>query len=156
MALIIYPAVGWDSFVTVVNADLIIAANTVHSAEWMALTEPDKEIYLRIATMTILGGIDLVANPLPTPMLPCVADATAFVAVHNVVNQLSAGAASAASSGVIKSEKVGSLKVEYFEPQDGSVAKATNWIPASAYKCLDLLGYHRGSTGFKQIYLGRS
>ncbi len=152
--LTIYPAVGYDSFVSEVDADAVIASYTVDSAQWLALSQGDKEIYLRIATSTIKAGIDLATYPLPDPAPPCLADATALTAVHNLVNGLSASAA-AKSAGEVKKQKVGSLEVEYFE--SGNVSRSTNWIPALARNCLTALHYTFVSGGgFKQTLLGRS
>lgn len=53
MALTIYPTAGYDSFVSLADANTIVASHTLYNTEWTALTDADKEVYLRIATDNI-------------------------------------------------------------------------------------------------------
>jgi len=153
--LTIYPNNGWDSFVTVADADDFISTLTITSASWLALVESDKEIYLRIATDTILFGIDLDTYPLEDPITECLPQATALIAHHDVINGISANAAEV-NTGEVKSQKVGTLKVEYFESAGG--VRSPSWIPRAAYDCLESINYVFASTStkFGQKTLGRS
>ena len=159
MALIIFPAVGYDSYVTVADATTIIDKYTVNGAEWAAVSPADQEIYLRIAFRRILDGIeDLSATPLPDPILGCEPESQSLMAVHDVVNGISATAGSAgAAAGEIKMQQVGTLKVEYFQSDSGFVATTTNPIPSMVRDCLEKLNYVFSSTSnkFKQQRLGR-
>ena len=155
--LILYPEVNADSFITALDADGYIAALTLHSAQWMALSVADKEIYLRIAYRLINAGIDYMDNPLPLVLPTCLFEAQALIALHDLTNGISANASGASSSGVVKMQAVGSLKVEYFEPKDGSSVVSTDPIPDGAKACLTSLGFIFASTSgrFKQQRLAR-
>ena len=156
MAMILYPAVNADSFITVADATIVIDKYTVNGADWAVLSVADQEIYLRIAYRRILDGIDLSVNPLPVVMPDCVGDSQALIAVHDVVNNISA-TAGAGVTGEVKMQAVGSLKVEYFQSDSGYVATEINPIPDMAQDCLANLGYVFASTSnkFKQARLGR-
>ncbi len=156
MALVIYPAPLADSFITVADATIVIDKYTVNGAEWAILSVNEQEIYLRIAYRRILDGIDLTVDPLPTVIPTCVGDSQALIAIHDIVNNISA-TAGAGVTGEIKKQKVASLEVEYFQSDSGFVATEINPIPDMARDCLSDLGYVFASTSnkFKQQRLGR-
>lgn len=61
MALILYPLDNYDTFCSLADAETLIA-NNIPSAQhtaWDALTDPEKEILLRQATLIIKNKIEL-------------------------------------------------------------------------------------------------
>ena len=155
MALTIYDATGYDSFCTIVEADATVAAYTLYNTQWDALTDTQKEIYLRIAFRVIIDGLD--EDDYPTaPVDDCVKQAQALIAVQDLIT----GASALAETGVtgqIKKQQAGVVSVEYFQLDSGSSAR-TVIIPSLALPCLIDLGWD-GSTsvgGFQQTTLGRS
>ena len=156
MALVIYPNVGYDSFVTVVDADTYIDTLTLDGPAWIALTVPVKENYLRIATRTIIDGIDQTVYPLPDPAPACLGEATALIASWDLKNGLSASAGGG-TTGEVKRQKVSTLEIEYFQSESGFVATAVAPIPDMAKPCLEGLGFIfvKDTRGIGQVYLGR-
>lgn len=53
MALVVYPAEGYDSFVSLLDADTYAASHGI--ADWSARPDADKEAALRVATQFIFG-----------------------------------------------------------------------------------------------------
>ena len=53
MALIIYPATGWNSYVSLTEAGTIATDNIINLTAWTALTDPQKELYLKQSTTLI-------------------------------------------------------------------------------------------------------
>ncbi len=134
--LILFPLPDYDSYVTVIDADTVITSLTTNGAQWLALAEADKEVYLRIALRTIEDG-GVVPPDVTDPSFACLPEAQALVAVNDLVNGISSTAG--ASSAQIKRQKVGTLEQEFFET-DGATT-STNPIPAMAQPCLDSFGY---------------
>ena len=153
--LIIYPATDADSFITVPQANLYISLLTMNSVEWVALSIQDKEILLRIAYNDIIDHTDPTTYPVPLPI--CVGEAQALMASHDNVNSISSGIASTSVTGAIKSQKVGSIAVSYYDSKTTSTARSIRRVPNSAYKCLLDLGYVFASSSdkFKQQRVGR-
>lgn len=156
MALNIYPASDYDSFVSVADATLYIDDLTLFSSQWAALSVNDQEVYLRIAFRRILAGIDLDTNPLPNPAPDCAGEAQALMAVQDVVYGISSNT-STDLTGAIKSQKVASLQIEYYDAKSAST-KIIPIIPPLARPCLEALGYELPplTSGVKQTTLGRS
>ena len=116
MALILPPDLAYDSFVSVVDATGYIEAVTLDGLTWGALTEANQEIYLRIATRRIEDGIDQDTYPIDATDLPaCLAEATSLMAVHDLVNNISAQSATASETGAVKKEQVGTIVQEYYD-----------------------------------------
>jgi len=159
MALIIYPTVGYDSYVSVVEADAIISDLTMHSTSWEALSTEDRERYLRIAMRTMEDGIDQTVNPLPLvgeSLYSCMKESQALIALQDVVNNISAGGVTQ-TTGAVKKEKAGAVEVQYYDVSGGSSSSAPYPIPKIAFSCLSAMGFTFPSTGgFKQSTLGRS
>jgi len=155
MALIIYPDPNADSFVTVAQADLYISMLTMNSVEWKALTPENQEILLRIAYRDIIDHTDPTTYPVPLPI--CVSEAQALMASHDNVNSISSGIATTSVTGAVKSQKVGSIAVSYYDSKTTSAARSVRRVPSSAYKCLLDLGYifKATSDSFKQVHLGK-
>jgi hypothetical protein len=156
MALILYPATGADSFISVVDATTVISTLTLHSATWTALTEPDQEVYLRIAYRLIMDGLDTETTPLPDPLPVCVGEAQALIAVQDLVYGFSASTTTDAN-GAIKKQKAGVLEVEYYDTATGTKAYAPR-IPMMAKPCLESIGYIVPTDigRLTQLTLGRS
>lgn len=153
--LIIYPDPQADSFVTVAQAGLYISLLTMNSVAWSALAVTDQEILLRIAYRDIIDHTDPTTYPNPLPI--CVSEAQALMAVHDTVNSISSGIAATTTTGAIKSQKVGSLAVSYYDSKSTSTKRTLSRVPSTARSCLEDLGYvfKLASEGLKQIHLGR-
>ena len=159
MALIIYPAVGYDSFVNILEAQSYIDALTLDGPSWASLPVSTQETLLRVATRTIVSGIDQTLHPLPNPAPVCLAEATALIASHDNVNSLTGGSTATTVSGALKSEKVGSLSVSYYDTKTtGGTTGRVYVIPKIAMSCLESIGYvfKTTSSQFRQERLGRS
>ena len=159
MALIIYPNPQWDSFVDLTDAELYITTLTLDGPSWTTLPDATKETLLRVATRNIIDGIDQVVYPLPDPAPQCLAEATALTASHDNVNSLTGGSTATTVSGAIKSQKVGSLQVAYYDTKTtGGSSGKVYLIPKMAMACLTSLGYVFKSTSstFRQEKLGKS
>ncbi len=155
MALTIYPAVGYDSFVTVVDATDYIDRLTMHGPAWSALTESDQEVYLRIACRYIEDGIDTDIYPLPDPAPACLGESQSLIAVQDVVYGFST-TTTTDSTGALKKQKVASLEVEYYDTD--KVTNSASRVPSMAMPCLEDLGFALPSNigGLSQLVLGRS
>jgi len=157
MPLIIYPAIGADSFVSVAQADLYIGLLTMNSAEWTAVAPDDKERLLRIAYRDIVDHTDPKTYPNPLPI--CVSEAQALMAVHDSVNSLSSGVAATTVSGALKKQKVGQIEQQFYDTKtSGGTSGKVYRVPKSVWKCLQDLGYAMAvkSDKFQQSRLGRS
>ena len=156
MALIIYPTADYDSFVSVANATTVIASLTLYSTQWTALTDAEKEVYLRIACRDIVDHVDQDENPFADPIADCVAEAQSLMAIQDVVFGFSA-TDSVDETGAIKKQKVSSLEIEYYDTASSSMKTAPR-IPTMAVPCLEALGYEYSPyvAGLAQTTLGRS
>ncbi|RLA73557.1 MAG: hypothetical protein DRG30_06165 [Epsilonproteobacteria bacterium] len=153
MALVIYPDVGYDSFVTLIEAEEYISSLTLYGSMWGAISDDEKEIYLRIALRVILDGIDLDTYPLSDPIDTCAGEAQSLIAINDLVNEISITAED--TSGAIRRNKVGSIEQEFFAPKFGKKSKAI--IPKMAKSCLESINYNTTSLyGLSQSILGRS
>ena len=155
MALIIYPDPLADSFVSVAQAGLYISMLTMNGAEWAALPVTDQEILLRIAYNDIIDHTDPTTYPNPLPI--CVGESQALMSSHDNVNSISSGIAATSVTGGIKSQRVGSIAVSYYDSKTTSATRSIRRVPNSAYKCLLDLGYVFASSSdkFKQERVGR-
>ncbi len=160
MALVLPPDTSYDSFVSLVDAATAIETYTLDSASWVALSNSNQEIYLRIATRRIEDGIDEDLYTIDVTDIPtCLPEATALIAVHDLINSISGGAAETTGTGAIKKEQVGSIVQEYYDTKSSTdTSSSINTIPSIAYPCLDSVSFVfvSGITGLKQTTLGRS
>ena len=141
MALILPPDVSYDSFVSVIDAQGYIDALTLDGATWSAIGVAQQEVYLRIATRRIQDGIDQELYPIDTTALPvCLAEATSLMAVHDLLNGISSGSATASETGAIKKEQVGTIVQEYYDTKS-IVNTYTALVPALSRPCLEDMGY---------------
>jgi hypothetical protein len=111
MTLIVAPADGFDSYVSVVDADAYVLKMGVDG--WPA-TEDDKEKALRRATQYIRVFYAPKSKHLD-PVHTNIKDAT----VEAAVRSLSADLLSDVEPSAIVREKIGPLETEFAEPQNG-------------------------------------
>lgn len=112
MALTIYPATGWDAFVSLSDCNTILT-NTVPSSQltdWNGLSDTDKEVYIRQATMLINAKItppDTLEDDLKT--------ATAYLANFSIDTDMQ----NENDTGNIKIKEItGVVKTEWFNPSE--------------------------------------
>jgi len=149
MALIIYPDPLADSFVTVAEADVYISQLTVDNDKWVAQTPERKEQLLRIAYRYIFDNTD--ESLYGIPFKPCLGEAQALMASHDLVNSLSGGGTTQVT-GALKKQKAGPVEREFYDTS--KVTKSRTRVPDLAKACLESVGYHTPSAG--QTRLGRS
>ncbi len=115
MSLIIYPSDSWVSFCSVADADSLLSLN-VPSAQrtvWNTpLSESDKEVYLRQATLLIRQQITL-----PDTLEDDLKLATAYLANHSTDIDMTN---EDGSDNVKVKEIVGVVKTEYFSNGESS------------------------------------
>jgi len=158
MALVLPPDVAYDSFVSLVDAQTHIDALTLDGTTWSAIDSATRETYLRIATRRIQDGIDPAVYVLDPAAIPeCLAEATSLIAVHDLVNGISASSTTVSDTGAIRKEQVGSIVQEYYDTKS-STDGYTALIPTLAMPCLESVGYvfPSGLDGVRQVTLGRS
>lgn len=108
MALIVYPSTGWDAFVSLADCNTILT-NTVPSSQlvaWTALSDIDKEVYIRQSTMLINAQItppDTLEQDLKT--------ATSYLSNFSIDTDMTN---EDGSDNVKVKEIVGVVKTEYF------------------------------------------
>lgn len=136
MALIIYPTDSWDSFVTIANADTILTNNipSTQRTLWDALTDTDKEIYLRQATELIRTKITL-----PDELEDDLQKATSYLANYSVGKDMT----NDDGSGNVKVKNIAqtTIKKEYFYAGANS-----NAFPSNVTALLSQYGYGGANT----------
>lgn len=164
MALTIYPALSSDSFIAVADADTVITENSILSTDWLALTEVQKEVYLRIATSNIHSVVSTDSSNIDGYLDSetyvyadsCLYKTCALMAVHDLTYGLSAEVNP--NTGLVSKEKVGDLEVTYFHgnPLRQVSGRSNNPFPSSVIKCLNSYGADVTSgSGIKQARLER-
>ena len=112
--LVEYPNNGWDSFCSVADADTIITNYVPDSTSWLALTEPQKEVYLRQATETVKGYVLCLPDTLEDDLKK----ATAYTANYSIDTPT----ATDSGKGNIKSKEiVDVVKTEWFNPTKANI-----------------------------------
>jgi hypothetical protein len=53
MAIVVYPDTGWNSYASLADAEIIVTNNVINPASWNALSDAQKELYLRQSTTLI-------------------------------------------------------------------------------------------------------
>lgn len=152
MALTIYPTEGYDSFISLADAGVVINENSLSSTEWFALTNTVKEVYLRLATTRILQAIDEDLLVGYDATLSCLPETTAMMAVHDLTYGLSSDINP--NLGTITKEKVGDLEVQY-KQRDGAKGRVTSIFPSIVIPCLQTYGAKISNGGFYQTALER-
>ena len=141
MALIIYPATGWNSYVSLTEANTIITDNVIDPTAWNALADPTKELYLKQSTTLIRLQItdpisldsSLTAAPSDLKL------ATAHLANYSIGVNMVNGDSAKENLKRIKIE--GALEKEYF-----TKGEATNGFPDIVQALLKQYSYAGSST----------
>ena len=154
MALTIYPDTDYDSLISISDSSDIASNYSVHSTEWLALSESIREVYLRIATGRIFDVID--STLLPTDSVPhCVKKATTLMAVKDFMYGISSEVNP--NTGAITKEKVGDIEVTYAHGNRSRInSKNKNPFPSEVITCLNSYGANLTTTGFTTATLVRS
>jgi len=110
MALILYPTDDYDAFISIVNCDAFLAANVIGSQRTLydALSDGDKEIYIRQATTLIKGNITL-----PNTLEDDLQYATAYLVNFSIGVDMTN---TSASTNIKSKEIVDVIKTEWFSP----------------------------------------
>ncbi len=146
MALVVYPDVGYTSFISLVDADSLITLNYPLADKWSSLTDEKKEVYLRLHCNTILNKIDTLLLPVSSG---CLGKSNATMAFNDVINGISITLDR--NIGLVTKEKVGDVEVDY--KQFRSNTKIPSIYNDEIKHCLGLYGAVFGSN---QVTLGKS
>jgi len=115
MALVIFPLLNYDSFISLADAEIYIANNipTSNKTGWTAIEEnADKEIFLRQSTTLIKQKITL-----PAENNSDIQAATCYLAVESVGKDMTN---EDGSEFVKKKRYEGYMETEYFHPKADS------------------------------------
>jgi len=106
--LILYPNTGYDAFVSVVDCDAFLALNVIGAQResYGLLSDTDKEIYIRQATLSIKNSVTL-PNTLENDLMR----ATAYLVNYSIGKDMTN---SDRSSNIKSKEISGVTKTEYF------------------------------------------
>jgi len=119
MALVVYPTTDWDSYVSLIDAEAILLNIILDLATWNALTDPQKEFYLRQATQLIKLKI---TDPEETSTPSDLELATCHLAYYSIGKDMTTSDSSSTNVKVLKI--AGAIEKEYF-----SKGVATNTFP---------------------------
>lgn len=114
MALIIYPTSGWDSYVSLADAETIVTNNIISPASWNALTNAQKELYLKQSTTLIRLKI---TDPLTLTTPSDLELATVYLSINSI------GIDMMDSDGKENLKRIkidGAIEKEYFTKSDSS------------------------------------
>ena len=143
MALLVYPADPYDSFAPLTSLDDIMMA-LVGDNKFLSLTEPEKEVFYRQATMMI--------RQCPNIQLPATGEHNLAMAQAIIASSYSATNIMAQSGANVKKEQVGSLSQEFFEGQAISASE----FPEMAKGFLVGYGCTSSGTGFSQSRVAKA
>lgn len=152
MALIQYPNVGYDAFITLDDMNSYMENYSPRNASWVSVDVADREKLIRISTQYLIDGIEDI-TVLTDPLQACVEDVIKRMVDRDFMYNISS---SLSTTQQTQSEMVGTLRVSYFENK--AYTSIVSRIPPNVSKCLDSIGYVQQPciTRLKQIYLGRS
>ena len=148
MALTLYPADGWDTFIDVTSADAVIG-NMFDSAGKTAYENLDptgKEAILRQTALQIKLCPSI---RLPETNEPDLGYAQCYLSIHALTTDMMSYDA---NNKAISSETVDVISVTYDVNKKGSNSDFDNMTSA----LLKQYGCSGKSSGFKQTFLGRS
>jgi hypothetical protein len=166
MALTIYPDDNADSFISLLDATDIITKNSLQAAQWIALDNATKEVYLRIAFTRIMGTISTDPNSdigflnkdTYESIESCLPKTNAIMAVHDLVYGLSSEINP--NTGLVTKEKVGDIEITYTHGANTSskqlFSRETNPFPDSLLQCLRRYGSSIAFNGLMQARLVHS
>jgi len=132
--LVIYPAVGANSFVSLAGADAILDFHT-QVPVWVSLSDDDKKRRL-IQAYEIINTLEGFEAPVaPDPIPGCLDTAQSLIAIQTVINE------EAQELNRVTQERVGPMNVSY--NTDYLVGSD---IPTSASLCLKDYGVYISNT----------
>ncbi len=134
MALIVYPAPDFNTYVSLTHADTI-AETYLSFTSWEVLTDEVKTRYLYQAFRTIKGLPGFVGPVDPEPV-GCLAEAQVQIALNDVTHGIST---TTEVSQQVKKEKAGPVEMEYYENASGVYVPSI--IPKESYTCLQEAGW---------------
>ena len=148
MSLIVYPDDGYDSYVSLDDANTIISEKSIFNSQWLELTDTEKEVYLRISK----DYIDLVIDKtlFTTINTSCLKQVNSMMAIQDVSNKISSEINR--NNGLVTKEKVGNIEVTY--KQNDKFREILTRYPKLIRPCLVNLGATFNSN--KQVKLGKS
>jgi|GEM_PF-4144607 hypothetical protein len=133
MALIVYPAEFYDTFVSISVANGYIGKYSPFNTNWNAVSDTNKEVLLRLATDRINAVID-------SSLLEesdCIKKSCSLMAVRDLVFEISSSIN--ANNGLVSKEKVGDIEVNY-QHKSRANGRETNPFPSSVVVCLNSYG----------------
>lgn len=148
--LTIYPLENYDSLISITDANEYAINYSLHNDNWSALSDSQKEVYLRIATNRIVDVIDIT---LLTEVTHCMKRSCTLMAIRDLVFGISSGVNE--NVGAITREKVGDIEVEYQQSKNAK-GKNKNPYPAEVVTCLNTYGANLSNTGLSFAKLVRS
>jgi len=134
MALIVYPDVGFNSYISVTDADLK-AVDYLNNSFWTVLDEATKSQYL-MQSFRVLQSLEGFIAPIPPELSGCLPDTQLQIAMNDV--QFGISLRSYATQEV-KKQEAGPVSTEYFESASGALPPTI--IPPIAIPCLKTFGY---------------
>jgi len=134
MALIVYPDVGFNSYISVEDADLK-AVDYLNNSFWTALDEATKSQYL-IQSFRVIHALEGFIAPIPPAVAGCLPDAQLQIAMNDVQFGISL---KTYATQEVKKEEAGPVSMEYFA--SGSGALPPTIIPPLVVPCLETFGY---------------
>lgn len=136
MALIKYPETEWNAFTDIAFCDAFLLENVPSSQRtaYDALTDPDKEIYIKQATTLIRTSITL-----PDTLEDDLQIATCYLVNYSISLDMT----NSDGSSNIKKEVIdkGTIETEYF-----SQGKESNSFPSIVAQLLSQYGYSSSGT----------
>jgi hypothetical protein len=135
MSLTIYPTENYDSFVSIVDADKFISNYSTHSSLWLALTDSEKEIYLRIAKDDIELKVDTSLYSDTTVM--CLPKSQSLMSIHNLAYSIDSEINK--NLGRVTREKIDTIEIEYSHIDNKSYINTSKY-PRGVKPCLRVLG----------------
>lgn len=108
MALIIYPTTGWDSYVSLADAEILVTNNIITTTSWNALTNTQKELYLKQSSLDIRLHIE---DPLALTTPYDLQLAVVFLSVNSIGKDMWD---SDGKSNIKRIEISGAITKEYF------------------------------------------
>lgn len=147
--LTIYPAIGYDSFASVLDIDELVTKYSVKNAEYLALDDTSKERFIRITTDRIIDVIDL--TKLPTDATPaCIKKAVALMVVKDLTYNISEDAGKV-SGNVTKERHLDTeLTYAWSSPDDKLRPTVNSPFVAEVITCLNSYGASINSIGVNQ------
>jgi len=134
MALIVYPDVGFNSYISVVDADLK-AVDYLNNSFWTVLDEATKSQYL-MQSFRVIHALEGFIAPIPPALAGCLPDAQLQIAMNDV--QFGISLISLATQEV-QEKSAGPVTMKYFESFTGVLPPAI--IPPLTVPCLQTFGY---------------